>query len=328
MVCSPVNATRVPIVMPPEVAGSPAARYSSAGMAEKMMLIVAIRHRPDNWERTSRSTSRVDVSEKRSDSAGPAPSVLPSCTPLIDSPSSIWVCMSASAFCRCAVISRRMSATLRVSHIAGGSTINDSNDSRQLSTAIAIAVPITVVTLDAIDVAVDVTTVCMPPMSLVSRDWTSPPRVRVKKPSDWRCRCVNTRVRRLCMIRCPTVVEIHVCTTPNTAVATVIASIATTAHTSSVTFCSGIARSITSRTRNGLASEIADDATISATTTVICHRYGAKSAPIRRRLTGDSSSWARSAGSTLRVRIGPPPGPPNGGLVIAPPLSDVGASLY
>lgn len=315
------------MVMPPDVAGSPAARYSSAGIAEKMMLIVAIRQRPDNCERTSRSTRRVEVAENRSDIAGPAPSVLPSWIPLIDRLSSIWVCMSASAFCRCVVISRRISATLRVSQMAGGSTISDSSDNRQLSTAIATAVPITVVTLDAIDVAVDVTTVCMPPMSLVSRDWISPPRVRVKKPSDCRCRCANTRVRRLCMIRCPTVVEIQVWTTPNTAVATVIASIATTAHTSSVTSWSGIARSMTSRTRNGLASEIADDATMSATTTAICHRYGANSAPMRRRLTGDSSSCARSAGSILRVRIGPPPGPPNGGLVIAPPLSDVGASL-
>ena len=36
------------------------------------------------------------------------------------------------------------------------------------------------VRLEAIEVAVEVTTFCMPPMSLVMRDCTSPPRVRVK----------------------------------------------------------------------------------------------------------------------------------------------------
>ena len=36
----------------------------------------------------------------------------------------------------------------------------------------------------------------MPPMSLVMRDCTSPVRVRVKKSMDWRCRWVNTSVRR------------------------------------------------------------------------------------------------------------------------------------
>ena len=44
------------------------------------------------------------------------------------------------------------------------------------------------VTLAAIDVAVEVTTDSIPPMSLVMRDWTSPARVRVKKAIDCRCR--------------------------------------------------------------------------------------------------------------------------------------------
>ncbi len=73
----------------------------------------------------------------------------------------------------------------------------------------AIAVPTTVVTLDASEVAVLVTTDCIPPMSLVSRDWISPPRVRVKKFSDCRCRWEKTRVRRPCMTFWPTVVEIQ-----------------------------------------------------------------------------------------------------------------------
>ena len=46
----------------------------------------------------------------------------------------------------------------------------------------------TVVTLETIEVAVEVTTFCTPPMSLAMRDWTSPVRVRVKKASDRRCR--------------------------------------------------------------------------------------------------------------------------------------------
>ena len=39
----------------------------------------------------------------------------------------------------------------------------------------ATAVPTTVVALEAAEVAVEVTTDCMPPMSLISRDCTSPP---------------------------------------------------------------------------------------------------------------------------------------------------------
>ena len=48
----------------------------------------------------------------------------------------------------------------------------------------------TVVTFETIDVAVEVTTVCTPPMSFAIRDCTSPVRVRVKKASErrWRCR--------------------------------------------------------------------------------------------------------------------------------------------
>ena len=42
--------------------------------------------------------------------------------------------------------------------------------------------------LEAIEVAVFVTTLCTPPMSFEMRDCTSPVRVRVKKASDSRCR--------------------------------------------------------------------------------------------------------------------------------------------
>jgi hypothetical protein len=52
-----------------------------------------------------------------------------------------------------------------------------------------------VVRFEAMDVAVEVTTDSMPPMSLVIRDCTSPVRVRVKNAIDWRCRCAKTSVR-------------------------------------------------------------------------------------------------------------------------------------
>ena len=51
-----------------------------------------------------------------------------------------------------------------------------------------IIVAATVVTFEAIDVAVFVTTFWTPPMSFEIRDCTSPVRVRVKNASDSRCR--------------------------------------------------------------------------------------------------------------------------------------------
>ena len=54
---------------------------------------------------------------------------------------------------------------------------------------IATSEAMTVVAFWAIVVAVVVTTLSRPPMSLAIRDWTSPVRVRVKKASDIRCRC-------------------------------------------------------------------------------------------------------------------------------------------
>ena len=54
--------------------------------------------------------------------------------------------------------------------------------------SIATSAAITVVALEAIVVAVVVTTESRPPMSLAIRDCTSPVRVRVKNASDIRCR--------------------------------------------------------------------------------------------------------------------------------------------
>ena len=86
----------------------------TAGIAAKMMLIDAIRQRPASSERSSRSIRRADDAVKRSTSAAPVPMVLLSCTPLIDRPSSMVTLRSASSRWRCAVIARRMRATLRV----------------------------------------------------------------------------------------------------------------------------------------------------------------------------------------------------------------------
>ena len=86
----------------------------TAGIAAKMMLIEAIRQRPASSERSSRSIRRAEEAVKRSISDGPVPIVLLSWTPLIDRPSSMVTLRSASSRCRCAVIARRIRATLRV----------------------------------------------------------------------------------------------------------------------------------------------------------------------------------------------------------------------
>ena len=71
-----------------------------------------------------------------------------------------------------------------------GSSANAAIESRQSSRIMAAAVVTTVVTFETTEVAVDVTTVWTPPMSLAIRDCTSPVRVRVKnaRESRWRCR--------------------------------------------------------------------------------------------------------------------------------------------
>ena len=147
---------------------------------------MAIRQRPASWDWTSKSTSSREVAANRFEVVSVAPRVLVSWTPLTDRPSSTCVSMSAIRRCCLAVTSRRSRATLRVSQMAGGMTRRESRLSRQLRATMAMAVPTAVVTLDAMEVAVEVTTDCIPATSLVRRDWTSPPRVRVKNESDWR----------------------------------------------------------------------------------------------------------------------------------------------
>ena len=130
----------------------------------------------------------------------------------------------------------------------------------------ATAVATAVVRLEAIEVAVEVTTDCMPPMSLVIRDCTSPVRVRVKKAMDWRCRCANTSVRSRCITCWPTEVLIQVWITPSAEVSAATATMPAVSQTSSGRSRSGSAVSITARSRNGLAMATTEDATMIATT--------------------------------------------------------------
>ena len=164
--------------------------YISAGMIAKVAWIVAIIQRPAMRWRSSRSARRRLSSEKRWVRSPVWPIVFASSTPDTDSDSSTSVEMSASEPCMVAASALRTRPTRRVIQTNSGRIANEASVSRQSSTAIATVVASTVVTLETIEVAVVVTTVCTPPMSLAIRDCTSPVRVRVKKASDRRCRCV------------------------------------------------------------------------------------------------------------------------------------------
>ena len=159
-------------------------------MIEKVAWIEAIIQRPAMRWRSSSSASRRLSWLKLSVSSLLLPIVLPSRTPETESDSSTSDEMSASDPCLVDAISRRTRPILRVISTKMGSSANAASASRQSSTIRATAVASTVVTFDAIEVAVVVTTVSTPPMSLAMRLCTSPVRVRVKNASDrrWRCR--------------------------------------------------------------------------------------------------------------------------------------------
>ena len=97
--------------------------------------------------------------------------------------------MSAIAPCLTVVIFLRCWPTRRASSTKNGSRPSENTARRQSSRNIATTLATTVVTLETIEVAVLVTTVCTPPMSLAIRDWISPVRVLVKNASESRCRC-------------------------------------------------------------------------------------------------------------------------------------------
>jgi len=141
-----------------------------AGSAAKMMLIVAIRQRPANWERMSRSIRVAETAENDSVRRSAIPRVFDNSAPLTLSDSSTSLCSRDMACCRARVRSRRTRATLRVPQIAGGRMIKEINESRQSRATIAMAVATAVVRLDATEVAVVVSTDCKPATSLTSRD--------------------------------------------------------------------------------------------------------------------------------------------------------------
>ena len=161
-----------------------------------------------------------------------------------------------------------------------------------------IIVAATVVTLETIDVAVFVTTLCTPPMSFEIRDCTSPVRVRVKNASESRCRWRKTAARRSCITRWPTWFERSVWSTPSTPLTIAIAIIPAASSDSSVVSESWIAFR-TPRSRNAGITPSAAEKTISARTAASRRLYGLKSAPIRRRLARRTTgSSGRSGGSS------------------------------
>ncbi len=175
--------------------------------------------------------------------------------------------MAAICFCRWSVILLRSRPTRRLIHTNTGSRSSETRVSRQSSASIATTEAITAVRLETSEVAVEVTVACMPPMSLAMRDCTSPVRVRVKKASGIRWSWAYTAVRRSCMTRWPTVVEIRVWSTPNTLVTTAVRIMPSASRLSSPVRPSGIATSRISFSRNGEATPTSEEAQTSSPTT-------------------------------------------------------------
>ncbi len=96
--------------------------------------------------------------------------------------------MSASVSWVVFAIRRRSLPTRRVRSTKNGIRARANSASIQFRTSMPTTVAATVVTFEAIEVAVFVTTFCTPPMSFEILDCTSPVRVRVKNASDRRCR--------------------------------------------------------------------------------------------------------------------------------------------
>src|SRR5205085_7342002 len=217
----------------------PANRYTSAGMIAKVICTVAMRQRPAMRARTSMSASSPDSLLNCCTSSDERPIVLPSRMPETESDSSTSVDMSARRLWRTDWMRWRSWPTRRVSHTKNGSSASEKAVRRQSSRTIAPTTVTTVVTLWTIDVAVEVTTLSTPPMSLAMRDWTSPVRVRVKNASDMRCRCAYTAARRSCITRWPTWLEIQVCATPITLVMIDSAIMPETSSLTSFVSCGG-----------------------------------------------------------------------------------------
>ena len=173
-------------------------------MIANVIWMADITQRPVIRLRTSRSASRPDSCSKRAARSSPRPIVLPSRIPDTDRDSCTIEETSASDACRAAVTLRRWSPTRLVRKTNSGSSASANAASRQSSSTMATIVASTVVTFESTEVAVEVTTLSMPPMSFAIRLCTSPVRVFVKNASERRCRCRYTEVRRSCMTDWPT----------------------------------------------------------------------------------------------------------------------------
>ena len=222
--------------------------------------------------------------------------------------------MSASVSCVVFAMRRRSAPTRRVSSTKNGISAKANSASCQLSSSIATIVATIVVTFDAIDVAVFVTTFWMPPMSFEIRDCTSPVRVRVKNASESRCRWRKTAARRSCITRWPTWLESSVCHTPIAPLTIAITIIpAASSESCFVSFALMAFRAPRSR-KAGMTPSTAE-ITISVSTADSRNLYGVNSRParrrVRRRVSGSavrSGSWLTSnrrwPGIQLRVRGG------------------------
>ncbi len=159
-------------------------------MTAKDVWIAAIIQRPVIRLLTSRAARRPDSCSNRSARSSARPIVLPSRIPETESDSCTIEETSASDACRSAVTFLRCSPTRFVSHTNSGRSASENAASRQSRSTIATTVASTVVTFASTEVAVEVTTVSMPPMSFAILLCTSPVRVRVKNASErrWRCR--------------------------------------------------------------------------------------------------------------------------------------------
>ena len=127
-------------------------------MIAKLVWIEAITQRPAIRWRTSRSASRSDSDSKRSASSFPRPIVLPRRIPETERDSCTRLEISASVSCVVLAMRRRSFPTRRVSSAKSGISAKANSASSQLSTSMPTIVAATVVTFDAIDVAVFVTT--------------------------------------------------------------------------------------------------------------------------------------------------------------------------
>jgi len=136
----------------------------------------------------------------------------------------------------------------------------------------ATAVATAVVRLAAIEVAVVVTTDWRPATSWSSRDWISPPRVRLKKSIDWAWRWAKTLTRRACITRWPIPVASHVCHTPRTPVTAATATMPATSQASRTVSPPGRATSMISRSRNGCARPTTEATTMMPVTAASSRR--------------------------------------------------------